>query len=211
MLTCHCIRVVYCGQVFNNATYYEDMRNLSVRECVNECMAFDLCYSPVITPDGRCLLAELGRDENGDLDESFTEDHKGWAMLLPRFTGALSSPGFGSGISLSSTSSSSVSVLESGKTLQTPKDCQASSLTSKCPQCNNLLIEDSLGAMYWVFCGQKWVHRGTSKLLDFDLGRCMVSKGGLECLCQSFELSVAIAGPMREYPRMHRAINRLRQ
>ena len=164
--------VVYCGRLFTNATYFTDPQQLTVRECVDACMESDTCDSPVVTPDGQCLLAQLGRDENGERHESYIEE-PGWAILLPRFTGGL--PIFGEGSTIASApTSSSTSVLGFERVSGFPPQCQLSSYTSKCPQCNGAFIEDSLGFVYQLLCSSIWVNRGNTKLLDFDLGRCMV-------------------------------------
>ncbi|KAF2484713.1 hypothetical protein BDY17DRAFT_323547 [Neohortaea acidophila] len=131
---------VACNSVYTNVTYYKNIHNASVIQCIEACMDLQECYVPVISPEGRCLLAvqELG-------EEPVLAKEDGYAVLLARFTGAIPPS--------STTSSLSTSLPSAMSSTTHIRTCKASDIS--CPRCHGARVKDPLGITYEVHCNHQ--------------------------------------------------------
>lgn len=142
-----------CNMVYTDVTYYEDVQNATVGQCINACMKLEAYYGPVISPDGRCFLAQ---SETGNLQ---IIRESGWALLLPaqrsRRPGPFMPPlHTGQPFYLNSSAASSTSyVTPTASSGKGGDACQASSIS--CPDCDGAYIEDAFGKTYHVFCDNR--------------------------------------------------------
>ena len=140
--------VVQCNAAFEEADYYEDMQNATVGQCIDACVKFEGCYGPLISPDGKCVLAQ------SQSNDPQIVRRPGWAVLLPRSTGAIIPPSpIGTGYSVydnSSTPTSKSPASHTPSSIKTADVCQASSIS--CPDCDGAYVKDALNETYHVLC-----------------------------------------------------------
>ena len=163
---------VSCDTIYTNVTFYDDIHNATVGECIDACTELGDCYAPVISPEGKCLLA------TGNNDPSIAKAD-GFAALMPRFTGALPEPTpsftevLASSTAIANTSTSSVKAKPT-----TSNRCPIDNIA--CPHCNGAHIVDELGKTYRVYCNNQLFSESTYSPQEW------LSPEGCLAMCDNF-------------------------
>ena len=173
--------VFTCDTILSNVSYYVDVHPATPRQCIDACMESGFCLSPVISPDGTCLLASGNNPK--------VEYRSGWAVLEPRFTGGLPAPPGSAHLEpASSTTSHHISIHSSIDRTKTTiltaissvvtSQCQASSIS--CPHCNGAFVKDAFGKTYHVFCDNQLFSQNNYAVQHY------LTPGGCMAECDNF-------------------------